>query len=165
METKIEEKKVEKTPEKKEELKKEVNIQKNEGKEVEKKGLMNKEFHLFRSKSVSQLKLAFAIRNLSIMLKSGLALEGAMTILSEQLDDYRLREIFNEILVDNKNGVLFHLHGAPEIIRHRIEARENHFMKPAMLDSQLAALEPPLDAHLLDVADSTQASRALRKFR
>jgi len=72
-----------------------------------------------------------------------------------------LKESYRQaILADNKNVVLFHLHGAPEIIRQRIEARENHFMKPAMLDSQLAALEPPLDAQLLDVADSTQASVA-----
>ena len=72
-----------------------------------------------------------------------------------------LKESYRQaILADNKNVVLFHLHGAPEIIRQRIEARKNHFMKPAMLDSQLAALEPPLDAHLLDVADSTQASVA-----
>ncbi len=61
------------------------------------------------------------------------------------------------ILIDNKNVILIHLHGAPEVIRRRIEARENHFMKPAMLDSQLAALEPPQDALSLDVAETTPA--------
>ena len=61
------------------------------------------------------------------------------------------------IYLANKNVMLFHLQGAPEIIRQRIEARQNHFMKPAMLDSQLAALEPPQDAHRLEVGDSTQA--------
>ena len=59
------------------------------------------------------------------------------------------------IMADDQNVKLFHLHGAPEIIRQRIEARKNHFMKPAMLDSQLAALELPQDALPLDVADST----------
>jgi len=64
---------------------------------VKKKG-----YHIFRG--VSDLKLAFAIRHLAIMLKSGLALEGALTILSEQIDDWRLQEIFTEILVDVRNG-------------------------------------------------------------
>ena len=59
------------------------------------------------------------------------------------------------IMADDQNVKLFHLHGAPEIIRQRIEARKNHFMKPAMLDSQLAALELPQDALPLDVANST----------
>jgi len=69
-----------------------------------------------------------------------------------------LKESYRQvILADHKNVMLFHLQGAPEIIRQRIEARQNHFMKPAMLDSQLAALESPKNAHSLDVADSTQA--------
>lgn len=38
---------------------------------------------------------------------------------------------------------LVHLTGAPALIRSRLEARSNHFMPPAMLDSQLAELEPP----------------------
>jgi gluconokinase len=77
-----------------------------------------------------------------------------------------LKESYRQtILANNKNVVLFHLHGSLEIIRQRIEARKNHFMKPAMLDSQLAALEPPRDAHLLDVADSTQASVAKIRAR
>ncbi|MEI8090607.1 MAG: gluconokinase, GntK/IdnK-type [Opitutaceae bacterium] len=68
-----------------------------------------------------------------------------------------LKESYRQvILADSKNVILFHLQGAPEIIRQRIEARQNHFMKPAMLDSQLAALESPKNAHRLDVADSTQ---------
>ena len=72
-----------------------------------------------------------------------------------------LKQSYREVIsANNKNVILFHLHGAPEIIRRRIEARENHFMKPAMLDSQLAALEPPQDALSLDVADSTQTSVA-----
>lgn len=35
------------------------------------------------------------------------------------------------------------LTGAPELIRRRMQAREGHFMTAAMLDSQLATLEPP----------------------
>ncbi|PZO80095.1 MAG: gluconokinase [Mesorhizobium amorphae] len=35
------------------------------------------------------------------------------------------------------------LEGSPALIRERIAHRRNHFMPPALLDSQFAALEPP----------------------
>lgn len=38
---------------------------------------------------------------------------------------------------------LIHLTGDPALIRARLEARRDHFMPPALLDSQLAELEPP----------------------
>lgn len=53
---------------------------------------------------VSPLKIAFAFRHLGIMLKSGLALEAAVTILAQQIDDARLKEIFSEMLVDIGEG-------------------------------------------------------------
>jgi len=49
---------------------------------------------------VNPLKLAFAMRHLGIMLKSGLSLEAAVSVLAEQLDDNRLKDIFAEILYD-----------------------------------------------------------------
>lgn len=42
--------------------------------------------------------------------------------------------------------VFVHLTGSPEVIRARAVARTGHFMPPALLDSQLALLEP-LAAH------------------
>ncbi|HOY46536.1 MAG TPA: type II secretion system F family protein, partial [Candidatus Dojkabacteria bacterium] len=54
---------------------------------------------------VNPLKLAFAMRHLGIMLKSGLSLEAAVSVLAEQLDDNRLKDIFAEILYDINNGV------------------------------------------------------------
>jgi len=36
-----------------------------------------------------------------------------------------------------------HLTGTREIISQRMQARKHHFMPPALLDSQFAALEPP----------------------
>jgi gluconokinase len=36
-----------------------------------------------------------------------------------------------------------HLTGTREIISKRMQARRDHFMPPALLDSQFAALEPP----------------------
>lgn len=47
------------------------------------------------------------------------------------------------------------LKGSRELLAARIEARKGHFMPPALLDSQLATLEPPDDteAHVtLDLA-------------
>lgn len=41
--------------------------------------------------------------------------------------------------------VFLHLHGSKEVLRARTEGRSGHFMPPALLDSQLATLEP-LDA-------------------
>ena len=38
---------------------------------------------------------------------------------------------------------LLHLHGDPALLRSRMAARTGHYMPPALLDSQLATLEPP----------------------
>jgi gluconokinase len=46
-----------------------------------------------------------------------------------------------------------HLRGAPALIRERLDARRGHFMKAGLLDSQYEALEEPLDALALDVAE------------
>lgn len=67
---------------------------------VKKKKAMS--FHIG---GVNPLKLAFAMRHLGIMLKSGLSLEAAVSVLAEQLDDDRLRDIFAEIYEDINNGV------------------------------------------------------------
>ena len=50
---------------------------------------------------------------------------------------------------------LVHLTGSPDLIRERITGRSGHFMPPALLESQLATLEPPgPDEHpiVVDVA-------------
>jgi gluconokinase len=39
-----------------------------------------------------------------------------------------------------------HLTGPPELIEARLKGRRGHFMPPALLESQLAILEPPTDA-------------------
>lgn len=45
-----------------------------------------------------------------------------------------------------------YLAGTPELFRARLAKRTGHFMKPGMLDSQLAALEVPTDAITVDAA-------------
>jgi type IV pilus assembly protein PilC len=137
------ENKVEKPIEKSTENKKEIKVEDKQVEKIsEKKGVFHKKFQLFKPRGVSQLKLAFAIRNLSIMLKSGLALEGAMTILSEQLDDNRLREIFGEILVDNKNGVSIadSMRKHPEVFSNLVISLVSSGEQGATLESNLLIL-------------------------
>jgi gluconokinase len=69
----------------------------------------------------------------------------------------RLRSRLGEI-------ALVHLTGEPALIRSRLDARRDHFMPPSLLDSQLAALEPPApdEAPLkVDVALASEAQVAL----
>ena len=49
------------------------------------------------------------------------------------------------------------LHGNAAVIRQRLANRPKHFMKPGMLDSQLAALEWPEDAVVIDTARTLDA--------
>ncbi|MBA3909349.1 MAG: hypothetical protein C0524_05555 [Rhodobacter sp.] len=58
---------------------------------------------------------------------------------------------------------LIYLVGEPALIHARLEARQDHFMPPALLDSQLAELEAPAqdEAHLrVDAALSPEAQDA-----
>lgn len=45
-----------------------------------------------------------------------------------------------------------HLRTDPATLRHRLEARDGHFAGPALLGTQLEALEPPIDALDVDAA-------------
>jgi len=45
-----------------------------------------------------------------------------------------------------------YLHGSDTLIRARLESRQHRYMPAALLDSQLAALEPPARAIAIDVA-------------
>lgn len=64
-----------------------------------------------------------------------------------------LKESYRQILAGGLEGVRYvYLRGTPELIRERLKGRQGHFMKAAMLESQLAALEVPEDAVTVDVA-------------
>lgn len=55
--------------------------------------------------------------------------------------------------------VFVHLTGTRELLWERISSRQNHFMPPALLDSQLAILEqlgPDERGMTLDIADSVE---------
>ncbi len=64
-----------------------------------------------------------------------------------------LKERYREVLLVDPRGVkLVQLTGSPELLAERIGGRKGHFMKPGMLQSQLATLEPPRQALTVDVA-------------
>ncbi|MBP1137818.1 beta-N-acetylhexosaminidase [Arthrobacter sp. PvP023] len=57
-----------------------------------------------------------------------------------------LRRSYRDAIREQAPDTVFlHLHGSKEVLRARTEGRTGHFMPPALLDSQLATLEP-LDA-------------------
>lgn len=69
-----------------------------------------------------------------------------------------LKERYRKVIVADPELVkIVHLHGSVELLRARISGRVGHFMPPALLDSQLAALESPTDALTLDVVHSPEA--------
>ncbi|MFD6950822.1 gluconate kinase [Nocardiopsis sp. TSRI0078] len=54
-----------------------------------------------------------------------------------------LRHSYRDVLRQGAPGVHFlHMHGGFEVIWERIEARQDHFMPPALLESQFETLEP-----------------------
>ena len=54
-----------------------------------------------------------------------------------------LRRAYRDVLRNAAPRVVFlHLHGDPDLIRSRMEAREDHFMPPSLLTSQQQTLEP-----------------------
>ena len=55
-----------------------------------------------------------------------------------------LKRTYRDILIgDRADTVLVYLRGSQALIADRMKARKNHFMPPALLDSQFATLEEP----------------------
>lgn len=72
-----------------------------------------------------------------------------------------LKQAYRERLTRGVQAFRFvYLHGSPALIRARLAQRRHRFMSSALLDSQLAALEPPAQAIAVDVAGEVQASVA-----
>ena len=58
-----------------------------------------------------------------------------------------LRQVYRDRLSSGMPQLRFvYLKGSKELIFQRMTSRENHFMPPALLDSQFAVLEEPADA-------------------
>ncbi|WP_253868505.1 gluconokinase [Promicromonospora umidemergens] len=56
-----------------------------------------------------------------------------------------LRRSYRDLLETAGDVRFVHLTGSYDLLRERIQGRAGHFMKPKMLDSQLATLEPLAD--------------------
>lgn len=71
-----------------------------------------------------------------------------------------LKQQYRAILQgQDKESVRFiYLDGHPENLRSRLLQRQNHFMKANMLSSQLATLEAPEDAIVINIDEHTDLS-------
>lgn len=78
--------------------------------------------------------------------------ENAVVTCSALREDYR-----RKVVADHARVKLVHLAGNYQLIRQRLEHRAGHFMKPEMLESQFATLEPPRDAITIDTAQPPEA--------
>ncbi len=64
-----------------------------------------------------------------------------------------LKERYRQKLVEGNDGVqLIYLKGSYDLIWSRMSARQDHYMKPEMLQSQFEALEEPSDALTVDIS-------------
>jgi gluconokinase len=68
-----------------------------------------------------------------------------------------LKEIYRERLRAGGDARFIYLRGGRELILERMRARQGHYMPPALLDSQLATLEEPADAIIVDIDESPEA--------
>jgi carbohydrate kinase (thermoresistant glucokinase family) len=72
-----------------------------------------------------------------------------------------LKEAYRDILVGDPGCVkLIHLKGPAALIKERLENRANHWAGPALLESQLATLEEPRHALVLDITESPEVLAA-----
>jgi gluconokinase len=60
----------------------------------------------------------------------------------------------DELTAADSRVQFVHLTGSPALIEERLKNRRGHFMRAALLDSQLATLEPPTDALVFNCAQS-----------
>lgn len=78
-----------------------------------------------------------------------------------------LRQVYRDRLSEGLPTLRFiYLKGSKELIRQRMQSRENHFMPPALLDSQFATLEEPVNAIIAPIEDPvpTLVDRVLRSI-
>nr|WP_283949857.1 gluconokinase [Limobrevibacterium gyesilva] len=81
-----------------------------------------------------------------------------------------LKRAYRDIIIDGRADVrLVYLRGDKALIASRLAARRDHFMPPALLDSQFATLEEPGESEhpiVMDVAAAPEAivAEALRRL-
>ncbi|MBX3732383.1 MAG: gluconokinase [Verrucomicrobiae bacterium] len=68
-----------------------------------------------------------------------------------------LKDAHRRLLLAGEPWVRFiHLHGDRGTLACRMASRQGHFMPPTLLESQLAALEPPSDALAVDIGPAPE---------
>ena len=86
-------------------------------------------------------------------------------IITRALDENRftvmtcsaLKAAYRDLLKGGDARVKFvYLTGPRAVLEERLKARRGHFMPPALLDSQLATLEPPADALTFSIEQSPE---------
>lgn len=66
-----------------------------------------------------------------------------------------LKEAYRQRLVEGlRSARLVYLHGDQALIAERLGRRQHRYMPAALLASQFATLEPPLNAAIVEVADT-----------
>jgi len=77
-----------------------------------------------------------------------------------------LKRSYRSVLLEGLPGAgLVFLQGNRDTLMERMKSRDTHFMKPAMLDSQLAALEPPNMDEALTIEINEPAANIVGKIR
>lgn len=64
----------------------------------------------------------------------------------------------------NENVEFIYLQGSPEMLKSRLRQRQGHFMKERMLDSQLATLEEPHDAIVINEEETASPKQTVQKI-
>lgn len=91
---------------------------------------------------------------------AGMLAERAAARVSVVLACSALKQTYRDRLAEGAPFRLVYLKGSRELLASRLAGRQNHFMNPDLLDSQLATLEEPQNALTLDVALSPEALAA-----
>ena len=91
-------------------------------------------------------------------------LESLQALIQENLRDRQsaviacsaLKQSYREMLLIDERVRLVYLKGDYDLIKERLNARSNHYMNPALLDSQFQTLEEPEDALSVDIRSSPE---------
>jgi len=65
-----------------------------------------------------------------------------------------LKESYRDVLIIDERVKLVYLKGDYDLIKARLSARSNHYMNPALLESQFQTLEEPIGALCIDIQSS-----------
>jgi gluconokinase len=65
-----------------------------------------------------------------------------------------LKQSYRDVLIIDQRVKVVYLKGDYDLIKARLSARSNHYMNPALLDSQFQTLEEPMGGLCVDIQSS-----------